>query len=149
MSKVLPKRIWQRILSPEEKIKFEFSLGKRYIAIARNFWIVLGIPLLFLYRIGIVFIITGFLWGWYLRRANNYAFTNKRVLVLKGWLSTNLISVDYSKITDVRIEEPFFERLFFKTGKLVINTAGTDLPEIQLINIENPYEVKKKLDSAR
>jgi len=143
------KHIWEKVLSPEEEIKFEFSLGKRYISFARNFWIVLGVPLLLLYGLGIIFIVAGFLWGWYLRRANNYALTNKRILVLKGWLSTHLTSVDYNKITDVKIKQPFFERTVFDTGSLIINTAGSDLPEIILNNIENPYQIKKKLDEIK
>lgn len=143
------KHIWDKVLSPGEEIKFEFSLGKRYISLAKNFWIILGVPLLLLYGLGVIFIVVGFLWGWYLRRANNYAFTNRRILVLKGWLSTHLTSVDYNKITDVKVKQPFFERVTFKTGRLIINTAGTDLPEIVLVNIENPYEIKKKLDEIR
>jgi len=143
------KNVWDRVLAPSEKIQFEFSLGNRYIALARNSWIVLGIPFLFLYGLGIIFIIVGFLWGWYLRRAHHFAFTDKRILILKGWLSTHLTSVDYNKITDVRVLESLFERFFFKTGRLIINTAGTDVPEIQLTNIGSPYEVKKKLDTIR
>lgn len=146
---MVTKSVWNRVLAPNEEIKFEFSLGSRYLALARNSWIVLGIPLLLLYGLGIIFIIVGFGWGWYLRRAHNFAFTDKRILILKGWLSTHLISVDYNKITDVRVEEPLFERVFFKTGRLIINTAGTDVPEIKLINIESPYEIKKKLDTIR
>ena len=92
-------KIWDKILSPGEEIKFEFSLGNRYVNVAKYALIILGIPLLFLYGLGVIFIIGGFVWGWYLKRANNYAFTNKRVLVLKGWLSTHLTSVDYDKIT--------------------------------------------------
>ena len=142
-------KIWDKILSSGEEIKFEFSLGDRYVNVAKYALIILGIPLLFLYGLGIIFIIGGFVWGWYLKRANNFAFTNKRVLVLKGWLSTNLTSVDYDKITDVKVEQSFFDRIVFKTGRLIIDTAGTGFQEIVLINIENPYEIKKKLDSTR
>jgi uncharacterized membrane protein YdbT with pleckstrin-like domain len=143
------KDIWAKVLSPDEKIKYEFSLGKRLISLQRNGWILLGILFLPLYGFGVVFIITGFLWGWYLRRANNYALTDKRILVLRGWLSTHLTSVDYDKITDIRVKQPFSERVIFNTGSLIINTAGTASPEIILGNIENPYEVKKKIDSIK
>ena len=141
--------IWNKILSPGEEIKFEFSLGKRYICLAKVFFSVLGIPLLFFYGLGIIFILFGTFWAWYLRRSNNYAFTNRRILILKGWLSTNLTSIDYDKITDVRVEQPFFDRVFLKTGILIINTAGTTAQEIILTLIENPYQVKQKLDEIR
>jgi len=143
------KNIWDKVLSPGEEIQFEFSLGSRYINLARGAWIGLGIPLLLLYGFGVIFIIFGLFWGWYLRRANNYAFTQKRVLVLKGWLSSDLTSVDYDKITDVRVEESFFDRTVFKTGCLNIDTAGTEFQGIVLCNIENPYGIKKKLDEIR
>lgn len=139
------KKIWEKILSPDEKIEYEFSLGKRYINFARFCWIILGIPLLFLFGVGIIFILFGLFWGWYLRRSNNYALTNKRILILKGWLSTHLISIEYDMITDIRVFQPFFEKMIFNTGKIVINTAGTDRPEIILTKIENPYQVKQKL----
>ena len=150
------KKIWNKILSPGEEIKFEFSLGPRYISLAKNFFISLGVLSFFLFKITSIFfifsmalIIFGLFWGWYLKRANNFAFTQNRILILRGWLSTHLTSVDYDKITDVRVEQPFFDKVAFKTGRLIINTAGTHFPEIVLVNIENPYEIKKKLDEIR
>jgi len=140
-------KIWDKILIPGEEIKFEFSLGKRYLNLVRNGCIFLGVPLLLLFGLGIFLILFGIFWSWYLRRANNYAFTNKRLLVLKGWLSTHLISIDYDKITDVRVQQPFGERVIFNTGTLIINTAGTAAPEVILTNIEDPYQVKQKLHS--
>jgi len=50
---------------------------------------------------------------------------------------------------DVRVLEGFLDRLFYKTGTLVINTAGTSTHEVILKHIETPYEVKKKLDGIR
>lgn len=67
----------------------------------------------------------------------------------KGWLSTHLISIDYDKITDIRISEPILDRLITKTGNLVIETAGTGLHGVVLIHLEKPYEIKKKLDEIR
>ena len=141
--------IWNKIISPGEEVKFEFSLGKRYISLAKVFLIGLGIPLLFFHGLGMILIFFGFFWALYLRRSNNYAFTNRRILVLRGWLSTNLTSIDYDKITDVRVEQSFFDKVIFKTGNLIINTAGTPFPEIILTFIENPYEIKQELDEIR
>ena len=81
----------------------------------------------------------------YLKAANAYAFTDKRAVVHRGWLSTNLVSIDYRQITDVSVKEPFFERIFLGTGYLNINTAGTGGQEISLRHIANPYKVKRIL----
>ena len=164
----MPKQIWDKILSPGEEIKFEFGLGKKYMNYIKSVWIGAGILILFfglilsgkpstilrifsliLILFGIIFIIIGFVWGWYLKRANNFAFTNKRILILRGWLSTQLTSIDYEKITDIKAEQEFFEKIAFNTGTLTIDTAGTNFPEVILTDIENPYEIKKKLDEIR
>jgi uncharacterized membrane protein YdbT with pleckstrin-like domain len=71
------------------------------------------------------------------------------VLIHKGWLSTRLVSVDYDKITDIEVVQPFLEKLIFKTGGLAINTAGTGGREIVLNHIENPFEIKKKLEDIK
>ena len=75
--------------------------------------------------------------------------TNKRILIHKGWLSTQAISVDYNKITDIIVVEPFFSRIFYKSGHLAINTAGTGLHEIVLRNIPTPYETKKIISGIK
>lgn len=162
------KKIWDKVLSPGEEVKFEFSLGEKYLSYFKYGWVSFGflfliLGLIFLGKpsslfkifglvlilVGATLIAIGFLGAWYLKRANNFAFTQKRILILRGWLSTQLVSIDYDKITNIKVEQNFFEKLVFNTGKLIIDTAGTDLPEVILTNIENPYQIKKKLDEAR
>jgi uncharacterized membrane protein YdbT with pleckstrin-like domain len=143
--------VWNKILSPGEEIRYQFSVGKQYLERIRDFWVIIGIFLTPLFGVGIIFIINGFLLTWYLRKSNNYAFTNKRVLILRGWLSTILVSIDYDKITDVTVKENFYQKLIFKTGRLLIDTAGSDFHEemVVLNSVEDPYEVKRKLDDIR
>ena len=143
------QKVWQKVLGQNEEIKYEFSIGKRYTTILGVTLIILGVPMLALAGTGVALIGLGFFLMWYLKKANHYAFTDKRVLIHKGWLSTRLTSVDYNKITDTHIEEPFFSRILTKTGHLAINTAGTTVHEVVLKHIEMPYEVKKKLDEIR
>jgi len=140
------KKDWDNILNSSEQIKYEFSLGDKYVKFVKIILVALGIPLLFLYGLGLIFIALGFFLGWYLKKAHSYAFTGKRVLVHKGWLSTHLTCVDFDKITDIKVEQPFLDKVIYKTGTLAINTAGTGQHEIVLSHIENPYEIKKKLD---
>jgi len=144
------EKIWNKILSADEKVEIEFSVGDRY----RKFWLlvwgIIGLPFLFASPLAIfIFLVALFYYGFYLKVANAYAFTNKRVLIHRGWLSTNTISVDYSKITDVHIQEPFFERLITHTGNIAINTAGTTFHEVILRHIKSPYEIKKQLDTLK
>lgn len=145
------EKIWRKLLNQDENVKYSFSIGKRYLKISLIIGWILGVLLLLLIAwFGIVVILGSFFYyGWYLKRANKYAFTDRRILIHKGWLNTKLISVDYDKITDIEVKEPFIERLLFKTGGISVNTAGTTLKEIVLKHIEAPYEIKKKLDELR
>ncbi len=139
---------WQKVLSKDEIIKEEFSISNRYINIWGGFWtIVLGIFTLALLGLGAIF--PAFYYFFYLKKANIYAFTNKRVLIHRGWLSTNLTSIDYNKITDVFVSESFFQRLLTKSGTIAINTAGSGGEEVVLYNVANPYKLKKLLDELK
>ena len=144
------EKIWGKTLGSDEKVEFEFSIGSRYIKLGLIAWAIISLPLLAAFGFGILtFLIALFYFGFYLKKANAYAFTNKRVLIHKGWLSTQLTSIDYSKITDVFVQEPFFDRVITHTGHIAINTAGTTLHEGILKHIESPYELKRKLDSLK
>ena len=152
------KNILKKILKPKEKIIKEFSLGKRYILFIQTIttivcliflpisWIIS--PLFFFFVIVLISFLVIFV-GWYLRRANIYLLTDKRILIHRGWLSTQLISVDYEKITDIKVFETFVEKIFLETGAIFINTAGTPYHEIKLLHIKKPYNLKKKIDQTR
>jgi len=141
------EKIWQKTLSGDEKVEYEFSVGDRYIKFGLIIWGIISLPFLFAKGFGIfIFLIALFYYAFYLKAANAYAFTNKRVLIHRGWLSTHTISVDYSKITDIHIREPFFDRIITHTGNIAVITAGSTADQIVLQHINAPYEVKKKLD---
>lgn len=144
------QKVWDKVLSKGEEVKHSFSIGEKYIKFSLIVWGIISLPLLFAFGAGVVvFLIALFYFAYYLRVANVYAFTNKRVLIHKGWLSTNAISIDYSKITDVRVREPFIDKILTKTGDIAINTAGTGYTEVVLQHVEKPYEIKKILDEMR
>jgi membrane protein YdbS with pleckstrin-like domain len=146
----MEQQIWDKVLGKDEKIEYSFSIGQNYIKLGLICWGILSLPLLFAAGFGVVtFLIALFYYGFYLKKANVYAFTNKRILIHKGWLSTNTTSVDYSKITDIHVREPFLDKIMTKTGVIAINTAGSSNLEILLQHVENPYEVKKILDGLR
>jgi len=144
------KKIWEKTLSNDEKVEFEFSIGKGYTKGWLIVWVIISFPLLFSFGLGIiVFLIALFYFKYYLKVSNAYAFTNKRVLIHRGWLSTHTTSIDYQKITDVHIREPFFDRVITHTGSIAINTAGSGSLEVILRNVEEPYEIKKRLDALK
>ena len=147
------EKIWKKTLGTTEPVKYEFTIGQRYRTFGLVGWcIVGGLFLLTIVGAGLgilIIALAAFYFGFYLKTANAYAFTDHRVLVHRGWLSTKLISTDYSKITDVTVHEPFFSRVFFHTGSIEIDTAGTNRQDVILKHIEHPYEVKKKLDELR
>ena len=141
------EKIWQKVLSPDEKIEYEFSIGSRHRKLGVITWVIVLFPFIFFFGLGIIlFLIPLFYYGFYLRVANAYAFTNRRVIVHRGWLSTKTISIDYEKITDVTVNEPLLDRVITHTGHLIINTAGTTFHEVILKHVARPYEIKKKLD---
>lgn len=140
------EHIWKKVLNENEQIQYEFSVGPRYRWVGIITGCIIGLiafPLA-------IFIIPAFcfVYGFYLKAANAYAFTDKRALIHTGWLSTKTITIDYNKITDVKVIEPFFERIICHTGSLTINTAGLS-DDIVFRHIARPYETKKKLDELR
>ena len=147
------EQIWKKTLGSSEAVKHEFSIGDRYQKAGLIIWcIVGGLFLLTIVGAGLgilIIALAAFYYGFYLKKANAYAFTDHRVLVHRGWLSTKLISTEYQKITDVTVHEPFFSRVFFHTGSIEIDTAGTNREDLVLKHIAHPYEVKKKLDELR
>jgi len=144
------QKIWDKTLSKGEEVKYSFSIGDRYIKFNLIAWGVVSVFLLPAMGFGVLtFLIALFYYKFYLRVANAYAFTNKRVLIHTGWLSTHSTSIDYSKITDVHVREPFFDEVVTKTGDIAINTAGSGAIEVILRHIEKPYEIKKQLDEMK
>ena len=140
-------KIWGKILGSDEKVEVEFSIGDTYRKFGLIVWGIISLPLIFAFGLGIItFLIALFYYNYYLKVANAYAFTNKRVLVHRGWLSTHTISVDYAKITDIHITEPFLDRIITHTGNIAIITAGSTLDQAVLRHVQSPYEIKKQLD---
>lgn len=151
--------IWSKVLSQDEKVLYEFSVSGRWVKTNLVIWSIILAPLALVGLFGrnggaffwaiVLYGVVWFYFGFYIKAAHAYAFTDKRVLVHVGWLSTKMISIDYGKITDLFVAEKFLDRLIFKTGKIVINTAGTSGHEAVLINVAEPYEIKKKLEAIK
>jgi uncharacterized membrane protein YdbT with pleckstrin-like domain len=86
---------------------------------------------------------------YFLRIANTFVMTNRRVIVKKGWLNTSVKSVEYDRITDVSVDQSFLDKVFYKSGKLSISTAGGDGYELVLNCVHEPHELKKTLSDLK
>jgi len=157
------KKVWSNILEEGEEIKWEFSVGKKYRLLQGLKIATPGILLIFGGLVGMLFAfffivlvglgvsLTAFGWFdyWYLRKANNFAFTNKRILCKRGWLGTRLTTAEYKKVTHVEVEQPFWDKFITNTGYLRIDTAGLSGTEIVFSHIEDPYFVRGKMEELK
>lgn len=160
------KNVVDKMLSQNEEIKYQFSLGERYLKIKKIITISLGFVILLsagliinhFFEVTIIALIlilvsifvllvafSYFYFGWFLKRTNIYLITDKRIIIHRGWFSSRLKSVGFQQITDIKIMQPFFDRVIFKIGTLKINTAGMGDYEITLSCVENPYKIKTKI----
>lgn len=144
------EKIWNKVLGENEKVEFEFTIGDGYIVLGIIVWAIISLFSLLIGKAVAfwVFAIALFYYGYYKKAANAYAFTGKRILIHRGWLSTRLVSIDYSKITDIHVFEPFLDRILTHTGNIAVESAGKASLFV-LQNVSNPYEIKKKLDSLK
>ena len=158
------QKIWEKVLNSDEQVKYEFSVGDGFLKFVFLFFIILaifsgiialiafgndasGFGVFSLFWVGL-YLVLGFTMRKYFKISNAYAFTDRRILIHKGWLSTKATSVNYDKVTEVSVIEPFLARLLMKTGDLSIHT-GNVTDAIVFHNISTPYEIKKKLDALR
>ncbi|HDZ54622.1 MAG TPA: PH domain-containing protein [Candidatus Nealsonbacteria bacterium] len=159
----MAKNIWANILEEGEEIKWGFSVGKKYRLLQSLKIVIPGILVIFAGLLGMLFsllftvlvlvgiFLTALGWFdyWYLKKANNFAFTNKRILCRRGWLGTRLTVVGYKKITHVVVVQSFWDKFITNTGYLKIDTAGISGTEIIFSHIEDPYLIRKKMEELR
>lgn len=86
---------------------------------------------------------------YFLRVANTFVLTDRRIIVKKGWLNTSVKSVDYDRITDVSVDQSFLDKIFYASGTLSISTAGGDGYELTLNCVDAPHELKKMLNDLK
>jgi uncharacterized membrane protein YdbT with pleckstrin-like domain len=80
-----------------------------------------------------------------------YAFTNKRVIMRTGFWGTDFKSVDYDKISDIKVNVNPLENLF-GVGTIWINSGLTNSKGASVYDsitaISKPYEAYKKLKTV-
>ncbi len=86
--------------------------------------------------------------SFYIKISNEFVFTDKRIIVKRGWIETKVKTIYYDRITDISVGQSFLDRII-KTGTLSISTAGSDGYEAVISHIRKPYEVKNVLYEVR
>ncbi|MBQ8248070.1 MAG: PH domain-containing protein [Lachnospiraceae bacterium] len=72
-----------------------------------------------------------------------YAITNRRIIARTGIIGLDFDGIDYSDISNVRVDVSILERIF-GTGSLIISSTSGNVSFF--CSIQNPYDVYKKLN---
>ena len=146
-------KYWKRFLLPNENIIYMFGVSRSYIVI---FWMVPAMALfaLMIY-LGLINIILGFLVALavlsmsvpiiYLLYFVHYAVTDQRVMTREGILHKRFVTADLPSVTDITVNEVFFERLLTRTGDIGVNTAGSDFVELHFRHIKKPFIIRRDI----
>lgn len=148
----------KRYIGDEEKVELNETCSSAFLVwvkICKVFYAFLGLIIAIivmevrspeggLITFGIIAFV---LWLSYLQLiSERYVITDKKISILSGLLNKSIKDIPHSKITDSQITQSFFEKLFFKSGTILLNTAGSDGYEISIKHVNNPFEVKKIVD---
>ncbi|MDY6778384.1 MAG: PH domain-containing protein [Candidatus Nanohaloarchaea archaeon] len=80
------------------------------------------------------------------RRFIMYHFTDRKLIVERGILRKDFVTVRYDRVTDTRTEQTLLDRVL-RTGDIEISTAGSDAFEARIRGIRNPSIYKVGIDS--
>ena len=83
-----------------------------------------------------------------MRISNEFVLTDQRVVVKRGWLNIQTVSIQYARITDVSIAQTLIDRIL-KIGALSISTAGNEGHRIAMAHVEDPQGLKKELHELK
>ncbi|MDZ4784774.1 MAG: PH domain-containing protein [bacterium] len=75
-----------------------------------------------------------------------YILTNKRLIVQTGYFQVTLCSASYNKVTHIEVRQGVMDRLFYKYGKIIVGTAGSDQKSIVLDYIGQPVAFKNIME---
>ena len=155
-----PDKSWTNILGEDEKVIHAFTASETFRKFNFTIWAVLGVISIISLVDVFMFICLGsyllplsfalcFYYGYYLKVAYSFAFTDKQIIVQRGLFNTRITTAKYENITDTSIRVGWLEKRFTHSGTIRVNTAGTTFFELNLIHVDSPYEIKKELDSIR
>ena len=125
------------LLSGNEELVAVFGIGDRY------FWsnaISLGILSIFIIPIPFLLKLI------HQKHSNTYILTDKRVIIKRGILSTEVTTAPYDHITHIVVRQSFLHKFSFKMGDIIIHTAGPTPIEVHLLKVQEPIAVKNLIE---
>jgi membrane protein YdbS with pleckstrin-like domain len=140
---------WKNMLSENEHVVKEFGISNLYLGIIFVITTIVAIFVIYSNIFIAAFVsLLGTFYCYYLKRSRHYAFTNKRIILVDSFIGTNIVSVNYEKITDVEIDQSPVDQIL-GWGALIVNTAGTHSSFLSMPYVENPQALKQVLVEAQ
>jgi uncharacterized membrane protein YdbT with pleckstrin-like domain len=124
-------------LSNGEEVKELFKLHW-FSKIPMIIWIILAIP-----TVGITLLLA--IWEWLKLRSIEQGVTNKRVILKKGIISRKSEEMKIASIETVEIIQGVIGRMF---GFGTVKVTGRGISDLIFKNIDDPMDVKKKIESV-
>ena len=127
----------QDSLSNSEEVRALFKLHW-FARIPMIIWIILAIP-----TIGITLLLAS--WEWLRLRNIEQGVTNKRVILKRGIISRKTEEMKITSIETVEIIQGVMGRIF---GYGTVKVTGRGLSDLLFRNINDPMDVKRKIESV-
>lgn len=157
------KKAFAGYLAEDEELVLVTGLGKIYLrscfmtalAWPGGIFIILSLGGAYFLKYDLLYsLITGlvlasflsFLKTLHIHHATRYLLTTRRVIIKHGVFAVKIASALFDKITHIEVEQSFFDKLLYKHGTIIINTAGTNKGEITLNYVDYPIEFKNILE---
>lgn len=89
---------------------------------------------------------------WIQNRCRLYIITTQRIIIATGVFSRSTDEVELYRVTDYKLVEPFWERIF-RLGSIVVTTSDEANPTVNLEGIRNAAalrdELRKHVEACR
>lgn len=136
------------LLQKGEKISDQITFSQRYVNATQIIVYILCFCAFYAFVEALVFcLIAVFVYcNFYLKAANQYYITNKRIIRREGLISVDYSSISYQKITDFKLKQNLFERFVTRSGSIYFSSAGSSGFEVKFQNIDKPFKTLKLIN---
>ena len=118
-------RYIEKTLLPGEQVMFETRYHWLiYFAGAFGLFVTVALTIL-THGLFLLVVMIAFPFIWIIRRTSEFAVTDKRVIIKKGWISRRTIELVLSKVESVDVRQGIFGRLLGYGNIIVVGTGGT------------------------
>ena len=97
------------------------------VAASEPYWrrLVMVLLILAVPTLGFTVVMAGLVWLYYRLTRIEWILTDRRLIVVRGWLTREAKTVSLDKINEVNYRRSFWDRVLFATGTVVIESAAT------------------------